>query len=166
MGGSVHQEKEPRWWLYWLPNMFRYLVWPGVQLVWSEFTAIRIAVYFAVGIFGAPALKLAWNNLRPAAPISTLEAIVAFIAVVGAYAFLTRTPAGNDILGIVSVILIILAVVTWILVGSLPTLALYAIARLSDEPRKARFRQIAHSLFFGPLEWGDRQFFLNRRAGN
>lgn len=159
----MKEKKERFWWLYWLPNMFRYLIWPGLEFAWSAYPVIRTAAYFATGFLLTPAIRLAWNTTWPQRPISTPEALVVLATCIGLLVFLTKTSAGNDILGTAMALAILAGCAFWLLAASLPALAIYVLARLrkADSPGKTVYR-----LYIGPLEWADRRFFLTQRTGN
>lgn len=140
----------------WLPNQIRYICWPLLQFAWSEFIAIRVLAYLAVGCLGAPAIHLVWNRLWPQQPMGIATSLLALIGTIGAVAFLTRTRAGNEILGTLSGVSLALGCLAWLALGAAPALLL-----LLGKQRKR-----ASQVYFGPLEWADRKFFLARRAGN
>lgn len=160
----MKNEKRVRlWWLWWLPNIFRYLIWPGLEFAWSAYPAIRTTAYLAIGFLMAPAIRQAWNTAWPQRSISTLESLAVLAVGIGLLAFLTKTGAGNDILGTVTALVILAGCLFWLLAAGLPAVAVYASARLrkADNPGKT-----AYMLYLGPLEWADRKFFLKQRTGN
>ncbi len=150
------QKRERLWWLFWLPNMLKYIVWPGLEFVWHGFVYVRYAVYFGLGFCSAPAVRLAWNWACPNNPISAPQAMAAVFVALGLAIFLTKTQPGNDVLGGLSALLIIICCATWVLGAAIPALCLVGLGK----------RHAASRFYFGPLEWADKQFFLNRRAGN
>lgn len=153
----MQQEKKVRfWWLMWLPNQIRYICWPLLRFAWSEFAAVRILACLAIGCLGPWAVRLAWNRLWPLQPIGTLASLIILTGTIGAVAVLTRTRAGNDILGTLSGIAIVIGCLVWLAVGAVPALLLL----LGKQGKRAS------QVYFGPLEWADRKFFLARRAGD
>lgn len=146
----------------WPLNMLRYVIVPGVQFIWHGFAYVRYAVYFGLGFCSAPALRFVWNWIRPDQSISIPQAMAVVFTGLGTAIFVTKTEAGNDVLGGLSALLIIVGCTGWLVIAAIPALCLLA---FSPKPR-AEERSLAARFYFGPLNWADRQFFLNRRAGN
>ena len=142
--------------------MLKYIIWPGLEFVWHGFAYVRYAVYFALGFCSAPALRLVWNRAYPGNPISAPEAMAAVFVALGLAIFLAKTRPGNEILNGASALLILAGCAAWLALAAIPALAILAVGPKplgEDESLAARF-------YFGPLKWADKQFFLNRRAGN
>jgi len=158
----MHQKREKLWWLFWLPNMLKYMVWPGIEFVWHEFVYVRYAIYFITGFLSAPAIRLAWNWACPGNPISAPKAMAAVFVALGLTIFLTKTRPGNEILSGASALLILAGCAAWLALAAIPALAILAVAPKPQGEDKS----LATRFYFGPLEWADKQFFLNRRAGN
>lgn len=159
----MKEKKERLWWLFWLPNMARYLIWPGLEFAWSTYPAIRMLTCLVVGFFLAPAIRLAWNAAWPQKPINTLEALLVLVVGIGLLAFLTKTGAGNDILGTAMALVILASCLFWLLAAALPALTIYALAHLG---KANSYGKTAYRVYLGPIEWVDRKFFLAQRTGN
>ncbi len=159
----MKEKKEALWWLFWLPNIIRYLVWPGLQFAWSAYAAVRAVAYLALGFLATPVIRLGWNTINPDKPMGNAQALLVLAAGIGLAAFLAKTQPGSDLLGALAALTIIAGCFCWLLLAALPALALYAYGRLrpAGSPGKT-----AYAFYLGPIEWADRRFFLSHRTGN
>ncbi|MCL5008910.1 MAG: hypothetical protein M1400_01050, partial [Patescibacteria group bacterium] len=116
----MKEKKEALWWLFWLPNIIRYLVWPGLQFAWSAYAAVRAVAYLALGFLATPVIRLGWNTINPDKPMGNAQALLVLAAGIGLAAFLAKTQPGSDLLGALAALTIIAGCFCWLLLAALP----------------------------------------------
>ena len=160
----MRQEKKVRlWWLFWLPNMIRYFIWPGIEFVWVAYPVVQSLVFLVAGFLLNPAIRFVWNSLWPEKAIGDLGAMLVLATGLGFTAFLTKTPTGNDIVSLVIILVVIAGCLAWLLLAALPALVVYGLARWRKADSLAK---TLGRLYLSPLDWADRRFFLTQRTGN